>query len=68
MGILSRQQSDEMQRFFPEKCNFHWDGKGEAPMGSELVYAQARASAEALWQVCNGCSYKGECPVRQHRP
>jgi hypothetical protein len=67
MGILSSQQAEEMQRYFPEGCFFHWDGQGEPPIGSEIVYQTAKVRGDTHSQVCMACSSLESCVVRMDR-
>lgn len=64
---LSEQQSGELQRYFPVGCYFYWDGKGEVPIGSEIVYTQARMRGDTQKKVCQTCRCVDSCDVRMDR-
>lgn len=64
---LSEGEQADLQRFFPEGCFFHWDGKGEVPVGSAVIWATAKIERQTNAQVCKACNCKDECGVRMDR-
>jgi len=49
----------EVKDFFPKGCSFHWDGTGQVPIATKMLFK----SRQSLADVCRNCRKTG-CEVR----
>lgn len=64
---LTEGEERQIQTFFQEKCFYHWDGKGEVPMGSAVIWALVKMGQKTHEQICQTCGNRDECAVRMDR-
>jgi hypothetical protein len=50
----------DLKNFYPERCVFHWDGKGQIPVASQML----KVIHNSIADVCAGCR-ETNCTIRQ---